>query len=127
MPEDSGARTDGHSVQRQPFVLSAHTPWEDTAPGVRRQVLGSTDDLMMVRVDFEAKAVGTIHQHPHRQVTYVSAGRFRVQVGDATQELGVGDSFLAVADIPHGVTALEAGTLIDVFTPARLDFLSATP
>ena len=25
--------------------------------------------------------------------------------------------------VPHGVRALEAGTLVDVFTPARADFL----
>jgi hypothetical protein len=27
--------------------------------------------------------------------------------------------------VPHGVRALEAGTLIDTFTPARADFLAA--
>jgi quercetin dioxygenase-like cupin family protein len=26
-------------------------------------------------------------------------------------------------DAPHGAVALEAGALIDVFTPARADFL----
>jgi quercetin dioxygenase-like cupin family protein len=34
-----------------------------------------------------------------------------------------GDSFFVSADLIHGVVALEAGTLIDVFTPAREDFL----
>lgn len=77
----------------------------------------------MVRVDFEPEAVGTLHHHPHRQASYVAAGRFRVTVGDAQRDLGPGDCFLAVADVPHGVVALEAGTLVDVFTPRRADFL----
>ena len=105
------------------FVHSADTPWDDVGPGVRRQILGMTNDLMLVRVDFERGATGAVHHHPHRQVTWVAAGRFRVQVGDGTRELGEGDCFVAHANVPHGVEALEAGTLIDVFTPMREDFL----
>jgi quercetin dioxygenase-like cupin family protein len=105
------------------FVASADVAWTTVGAGVRRQILGHGPDLMLVRVDFARDAVGTVHHHPHRQVTYVAAGRFAVQVGDARRELGPGDSFFAVADVPHGVVALEAGTLIDVFTPAREDFL----
>ena len=105
------------------FVKSADTSWQRMAPGVRRQILGYGPDLMMVRVEFEAGATGAVHHHPHRQVTYVSAGRFEVTVGEERGTLGVGDCFFAKADVPHGVRALEAGTLVDVFTPAREDFL----
>ena len=107
------------------FVRSSSLSWQNaTDAGVRRKVLGHGPDLMMVRVDFLKGGVGTVHHHPHRQVTYVAAGRFAVQVGDARRELGPGDTFFAVADVPHGVVALEPGTLIDVFTPAREDFLA---
>lgn len=108
---------------REPFACTEELPWEELGGGVRRQLLGHVPDLMMVRVDFAPQAIGALHQHPHRQVTYVAAGRFRVTIGAAERELGVGDCFLAVADVPHGVVALEAGTLIDVFTPMRADFL----
>ena len=107
-----------------PFVASEDVAWTTVGAGVRRQILGHGADLMLVRVEFERDAVGTVHHHPHRQVTYVAAGRFAVQVGEARRELGPGDSFFAVADVPHGVVALEEGTLIDVFTPAREDFLA---
>jgi len=112
-------------TQTAAFVKSADTPWQRMAEGVRRQILGYGPDLMMVRVEFDAGAVGAVHHHPHRQVTYVSAGRFEVTVGDERATLGVGDCFFAKADVPHGVRALEAGTLVDVFTPARTDFLGA--
>ena len=88
-----------------------------------RQILGHGPDLMMVRVDFEAGAGGAVHHHPHRQVTYVATGTFEITVGDERQTLGAGDCFFAQADVPHGVRALEAGTLVDVFTPRRDDFL----
>jgi quercetin dioxygenase-like cupin family protein len=110
-------------TQTAAFVRSADAPWQRMAEGVRRQILGYGPDLMMVRVEFEAGAVGAVHHHPHRQVTYVSAGRFEVTVGEERSTLNVGDCFFARADVPHGVRALEAGTLVDVFTPAREDFL----
>jgi quercetin dioxygenase-like cupin family protein len=102
---------------------SAECAWEAPGAGVRRQVLGHLDDLMVVRVDFDAGAIGPMHAHSHRQVTYVVSGRFEATIGTDTAVLIAGDSFAAAADVPHGVRALESGTLIDSFTPARADFL----
>ena len=79
----------------------------------------------LVRVEFDQGAIGKVHHHPHRQATYVAAGRFEVTVGDEITTLASGDSFFALADVPHGVRALEKGSLIDCFTPAREDFLRA--
>jgi len=110
------------------FVRSAETTWAAASDaGVRRQVLGHGPDLMLVRVEFETGAVAALHHHPHRQVSYVSSGRFEVTVDDERTELGPGDCFFVTADRVHGVVALEGGTLIDAFTPAREDFLRSTP
>jgi len=109
------------------FVRGAAAPWKDTEPGVRRQILGHGPDLMLVRVDFEPGAVGALHHHPHRQASYVAHGRFEVTIDDERSELGEGDCFFVTADRVHGVRAMEAGTLIDVFTPRREDFLSSAP
>lgn len=117
--------TSGTGTTSASFITQADTPWEQVADGVRRQVLGHGPDLMLVRVDFRPGAVGALHHHPHRQVTWVAAGRFDVTVGDETRVLGAGDCFYARAEEPHGVVALAEGTLIDVFTPAREDFLRA--
>jgi len=94
-------------------------------PGVTRQVLGHDPHLMMVRVTFETGAVGYVHSHPHRQVTYVERGRFRFTLNGSETEMAVGDSWFVPPGVPHGATAMEAGSLIDVFTPARIDFLPA--
>ena len=110
------------------FVRASSAPWDHTNDaGVRRQILGHGPDLMLVRVEFEAGAVGALHHHPHRQVAYVVSGRFEVTVDDERAVLGPGDCFFIKADRVHGVVAQEAGTLIDVFTPAREDFLATKP
>ena len=105
------------------FIEGKTTKTEATGPGVTRQILGHDAQLMMVRVDFAPGTVGAIHSHPHRQVTYVAQGKFEVQIGAEKKLLGVGDCFLAPSDVKHGVVALEVGTLIDVFSPCREDFL----
>ena len=107
------------------FVRSSDLPWQNaTDAGVRRKVLGHGPDLMLVRVEFDAGAVAALHHHPHRQVAYVVTGRFDVTVENERRELGPGDCFFVAADRVHGVVAREAGTVIDVFTPAREDFLT---
>ena len=110
-------------MSNQAFVTTRETGWDALGAGIRRQILGHGPDLMMVRVDFEKGAVGAMHQHPHRQVTYVAAGVFEASVNGNTKRLEAGDCFYVAADQPHGVVALEGGTLIDVFTPTREDFL----
>jgi quercetin dioxygenase-like cupin family protein len=58
-------------------------------------------------------------------VTYVASGSFEVTVDGETMLLATGDCFYVKADLVHGVVAVEPGTLVDVFTPAREDFLRA--
>ncbi len=78
---------------------------------------------MMVRVVFRRGSAGPVHRHPHRQVTYVESGRFEVEIEGKTEVLSAGDSFIVGPETAHGVKALEDGCLIDVFAPAREDFL----
>ena len=91
--------------------------------GLSRRVLAQNEDMMAVEVTFEKGAVGTIHTHPHTQITYVLRGRFEATLGDTTKILEVGDSYLTTPNLPHGVLCLEEGALLDVFTPRREDFL----
>jgi len=105
------------------FVHADELGWTDLGGGVSRQILGYDGELMMVRVRFEAGAAGALHHHPHRQVTLVESGRFQVEIAHEARELKAGDGFFIPPDVEHGVTAVEAGVLVDVFAPAREDFL----
>ncbi|KMK67355.1 cupin domain-containing protein [Puniceibacterium sp. IMCC21224] len=95
-----------------------------TAEHVTRQVIADHPDLMMVVFCFnKAKAVGALHDHPHVQSTYVASGRYRFSVGDASFEVGPGDSFVVPSGVTHGCVCIEPGKLVDCFTPRRDDFL----
>lgn len=92
-------------------------------PGVLRQVLSESPELMVVSFRFEEGAEGKLHNHPHVQSTYVQSGRFAFTVSGEDIEVGPGDSFVIPSNAMHGCLCLEPGTLIDTFTPRRDDFL----
>jgi quercetin dioxygenase-like cupin family protein len=124
----TGAATDGSALRRPREGLSMiirgqAAPIVQAGTGVTRQVLGHDPELMMVRVTFEQGAVGRVHSHPHRQVTFVERGQFDFEVDAVTTRLLPGDSVFVPPGAPHGTVAIEAGSLVDVFAPARIDFL----
>jgi len=94
------------------------------AQGVTRQVLADSPELMIVANDFTTGACGAPHHHPHVQATLCQSGRFSFTVAGETFEVGPGDCFIVSSDAEHGCECLEAGRLIDSFTPRRDDFLA---
>jgi len=97
--------------------------WEELGDGVKRKIMAYDNQLMLVKVDFEKGAVGTIHNHPHLQLSYVAKGSFEVTMGDDKKILNEGDVFFAPTMVFHGVVCLEAGLLVDIFNPHREDFI----
>ncbi len=116
-------RNPASAVTSQTFAADADTPWEEVGPGVRRKIIAHGPDLMLVRVVFAAGGIGPEHTHPHVQCTFVEQGQFYVTIAGETRELSAGDSFFVASNLPHSVVAVEAGALIDAFTPMREDFL----
>ena len=105
------------------FVFNESIPWEHPAEGIRRKILGFDASLMMVFVEFQKGAVGALHAHVHSQVTYIESGTFSVQIGAEKKTLRSGDCYFIPSNVLHGAVALEKGTLVDVFAPAREDFV----
>ena len=103
-------------------------PHEDTqaqsgGENVIRRVLAYTDGLMCVENTFETGAVGTLHSHPHTQITYVVSGEFAFTIDGEQRIVRKGDTMLKEHGVIHGCTCLKAGVLLDIFTPMREDFV----
>ncbi len=88
-----------------------------------RTVLAEAPELMVVRFAFREGDSGALHSHPHVQSTYVRSGRYRFTLDGRDFEIGPGDAFVIPSGAVHGCVCLEAGELIDSFTPRRDDFL----
>lgn len=106
-----------------PWVPHEETLAEPAGKGVTRRVLAYCGESMCVENTFETGGVGAMHSHPHTQISYVVSGRFRFTIGDETREVGPGDTLLKKNGVPHGCVCLEAGVLLDFFTPMREDFV----
>ena len=107
------------------FISAA--PKRTVGDGIEQQILGYDPSILMARASFAAGSVGATHSHPHSQVTYVESGKFEVHIDGATQVLAAGDSFYVPPNAEHGAVCLQAGALIDVFSPIRDDFLDGNP
>jgi len=95
----------------------------DLGEGVTRKILASGGGMMTVQFDFQEGSVGYLHTHPHEQVGYVVRGSFEITLENETTTIEAGDTYYVPPSVEHGVVALEAGTLLDAFTPQREDFL----
>jgi quercetin dioxygenase-like cupin family protein len=110
-------------LKGKPFLISNKIEWEQLGNGVKRKILGYDEKVMMVIVHFEKGAVGNLHHHGHRQIAYVASGKFSVTINGQGKTLEQGDSFFVAPNLMHDVVALEGGSLVDVFAPARDYFL----
>ena len=90
------------------FIYESEKEWQPCEPGVCRQILVYD---------------GNPHAHYHTQTTYVAAGKFEFTIGDETKIVCAGDGLYMEPDIVHGCKCLEAGMLIDTFSPMRESFL----
>ncbi len=105
------------------FLFGNEQKVEDVGEGIRRQILGYNNELMLVKVWFEEGAVGYVHSHRHSQTSYVESGEFDVNIDGEIKRLSEGDSFFIPPHVSHGAECKKAGVLLDFFSPVREDFL----
>ena len=105
------------------YILTDEIEWEGLGGGVSRKFLGYDNQIMMVQVKFDEGALGSPHQHFHTQATYVVSGIFEFEIDGVKQILKAGDGVYIEPNLLHSAVCLEAGMLIDTFSPVREDFL----
>lgn len=107
------------------FMKGSEEERVDVGEGIVRQNLGFDDSLLLARVTFENGSIGYTHAHPHSQVAYVESGVFDFSVGSETRRMEAGDCVYIPPHAQHGAVCIEAGVLLDFFSPCREDFIEA--
>ncbi len=108
------------------YILTEEMEWEELGGGVSRKMLGWDNQIMMVQVKFEKGAEGSPHQHFHTQTTYCVSGKFEFVIDGVKQIVSGGDGVYIEPNLLHSAVCLEAGMLIDTFSPVREDFLDGS-
>ncbi len=91
--------------------------------GVRFQVLAIGPRSMVCKMLYKKIDLVPTHKHPNEQSGYVISGKYRPKFGQNDQILKPGDSYAIPENVEHSFEILEAGEVIDVFTPVRQDYL----
>jgi transcriptional regulator with XRE-family HTH domain len=123
-----GDMVDGHPGDSRLQVIRSNDPsydYRSDAECALRTLSPLAPDRIFefYRVDFEPG--GALRSSPHfdgtRELVYVDRGRVIVESGEESSRLGVGDSIMYAADVPHAI--VNAGRsharvfLIDLFPP----------
>jgi quercetin dioxygenase-like cupin family protein len=88
----------------------------------RKAVHGS--DITVARFRFDKGNQVAMHHHPNDQITFVESGAVRMTVGGEEKQLKAGDIVHVAPEVPHGNVALEDTVIVEVFSPARQDWIS---
>ena len=100
--------------------------WEELGPGLSRQILGWDNQIMMVKVKFETGTEASQHSHFHTQTSFCHSGKFEFTIDGKKHLLEPGDGLYIAPNLIHGASCLEAGVVLDVFSPVREDFLDGS-
>ena len=91
-------------------------------PGLRRQVMSYSPNLMLVRHKMEEGWMGAAHSHPQEQLLYVVSGAIQLTIGNVVHSLNAGDSILVAGGTPHQASTDRPSEVLDIFTPFRPDY-----
>jgi len=91
--------------------------------GVDFVVLAIGEKSMVTKMLYKTTDNVPTHSHPNEQNGYIVSGKYRLQFSDYNEILEAGDSYSIPANIEHSIKIIEAGEVIDVFTPLREDYL----
>ena len=91
--------------------------------GVDFELLASGQKSMITKMNYKIGDNVPFHKHPNEQAGYVISGKLRLQFENKDQVLTTGDSYVIPENVNHSVEVLEAGEVIDVFTPPRKDYI----
>src|SRR3990170_1449968 len=91
--------------------------------GVNFVVLARGKDSMITKMLYKAEDRVPFHQHPNEQSGYVISGKYSLRFGEFDQEIVPGDSYSIPKNVEHSIEIIEAGEVLDCFSPPRQDYL----
>lgn len=94
-----------------------------TFKGVNLDSLAVGEKSMVTKMNYIVGNYATEHTHPQEQCGYVISGKYLMTIEEKEFILEAGDSYAVPGNVAHSFKVLEAGEVIDVFTPHREDYL----
>ena len=91
--------------------------------GIARRILANSSEVMLTEHELDEGAILPEHKHPHQQVVYLLSGELLLEIDGKQFLMLEGDSIVIQSDAPHKATANQKCRVLDIFVPAREDYL----
>ncbi|SPF44628.1 Cupin 2, conserved barrel domain protein [Candidatus Sulfopaludibacter sp. SbA4] len=95
---------------------------EQLNPKVGRRAIHGTN-VTIARLEIQKDATVPEHSHVNEQVTMVERGALQFSIEGREQIVRAGEVLVIPPHAPHGVVALEDTIVVDMFSPAREDWI----
>jgi quercetin dioxygenase-like cupin family protein len=105
------------------FGVHSGNGFTEVLPGISIKTVCSGRSTLMTEFRLKAGSMLSEHSHPHEQTGYLVKGRMKLYIDGAGRELGPGDSWCVAGGLPHRAEIREDSVAIEVFSPAREDYL----
>lgn len=105
------------------YTKSNTIGYKQVLKGVMLKALVYGEKTLMASITLEKGAVIPTHMHLHEQTGFLISGRLDFEINGDHIIAEPGDSWNFLADVLHGVEALDASSIIEVFSPVREDYL----
>lgn len=86
-------------------------------------VLSIGKKTMVTKMNYKQGDEVPFHSHPNEQSGYIISGKHKIIFQDSNEILNAGDSYSIPENIFHSWKVIEAGEVIDIFSPIREDYL----
>lgn len=91
--------------------------------GVSLDSLAVGEKSVVTKMNYAVGNFASDHKHPNEQSGYVISGKYILKIENKEYELTSGDSYSIPGNKEHSFRVIEAGEVVDVFTPIREDYL----
>jgi quercetin dioxygenase-like cupin family protein len=105
------------------FSKKTETGYRQVRPGVNFRTLASGERTHLTEFRLAKGSVIPEHAHPHEQTGYLVAGRMTFTIAGERFETLPGDGWNIPGGVSHSVDVAEDCVVIEVFSPARKDYL----
>lgn len=107
------------------FTTASQSGFKDALPGIQFKTLAHGAKTLFTEFHLKKGAKLPYHSHPHEQTGYLISGAIRLTIGDESFEARPGDCWCIEGGVEHQAVILEDSVAIEVFSPAREEYLPA--
>lgn len=96
---------------------------EEPVNGLVTRRVFHTPAMTIIQLAYKQGGIVPLHHHVHAQVTMVESGSLRMEMNGESTIVRAGESLPVPSNVPHLAEALEDSRVVEVFVPARTDWI----